>query len=154
MFFFYNQKTAYEMRSSDWSSDVCSSDLPAGGSRLGNRCIRPSPVSHHGLDKGNFPSPSLSPRLRTGMAVPPDRRLIWLSEHLRRQGGGHGFGLGGGEVEAVGERLYALDLFGEGGLERQGRKGKRETHDCVLIDLECAVSGLGRCINLPSQVVG
>src|SRR3546814_2441567 len=26
-FFFFNQKTAYEMRISDWSSDVCSSDL-------------------------------------------------------------------------------------------------------------------------------
>src|SRR3546814_8481219 len=25
--FFFKQKTAYEMRSSDWSSDVCSSDL-------------------------------------------------------------------------------------------------------------------------------
>src|SRR3546814_9908745 len=33
MFFFFKQKTAYEMRISDWSSDVCSSDLdrlPAG----------------------------------------------------------------------------------------------------------------------------
>src|SRR3546814_12606268 len=29
MFFFFKQKTAYEMRISDWSSDVCSSDLPA-----------------------------------------------------------------------------------------------------------------------------
>src|SRR3546814_3990617 len=27
MFFFFMQKTAYEMRISDWSSDVCSSDL-------------------------------------------------------------------------------------------------------------------------------
>src|SRR3546814_9402437 len=27
MFFFVKQKTAYEMRISDWSSDVCSSDL-------------------------------------------------------------------------------------------------------------------------------
>src|SRR3546814_11221931 len=27
--FFFKQKTAYEMRISDWSSDVCSSDLPA-----------------------------------------------------------------------------------------------------------------------------
>src|SRR3546814_4721751 len=26
-FFFYKQKTAYELRISDWSSDVCSSDL-------------------------------------------------------------------------------------------------------------------------------
>src|SRR3546814_9815489 len=28
MFFFFKQKTAYEIRISDWSSDVCSSDLP------------------------------------------------------------------------------------------------------------------------------
>src|SRR3546814_8834192 len=30
MFFFFKQKTAYEMRISDWSSDVCSSDLNDG----------------------------------------------------------------------------------------------------------------------------
>src|SRR3546814_1178886 len=29
--FFFKQKTAYEMRISDWSSDVCSSDLGARG---------------------------------------------------------------------------------------------------------------------------
>src|SRR3546814_1779906 len=29
-FFFFKQKTAYEMRISDWSSDVCSSDLAGG----------------------------------------------------------------------------------------------------------------------------
>src|SRR3546814_6979486 len=29
-FFFFKQKAAYEMRISDWSSDVCSSDLDAG----------------------------------------------------------------------------------------------------------------------------
>src|SRR3546814_18537093 len=29
LFFFFKQKTAYEMRISDWSSDVCSSDLQA-----------------------------------------------------------------------------------------------------------------------------
>src|SRR3546814_15464585 len=29
-FFFFKQKTAYEMRISDWSSDVCSSDLLQG----------------------------------------------------------------------------------------------------------------------------
>src|SRR3546814_7847990 len=36
-FFFFKQKTAYEMRISDWSSDVCSSDLalPSKGARLG-----------------------------------------------------------------------------------------------------------------------
>src|SRR3546814_7337368 len=30
MLFFFKQKTAYEMRISDWSSDVCSSDLGEG----------------------------------------------------------------------------------------------------------------------------
>src|SRR3546814_9707006 len=35
LFFFFKQKTAYEMRISDWSSDVCSSDLsPARGSSV------------------------------------------------------------------------------------------------------------------------
>src|SRR3546814_10396004 len=32
--FFFKQKTAYEMRISDWSSDVCSSDLPRLLSRI------------------------------------------------------------------------------------------------------------------------
>src|SRR3546814_5479166 len=36
IFFFFKQKTAYEMRISDWSSDVCSSDL-ARGFQLGRR---------------------------------------------------------------------------------------------------------------------
>src|SRR3546814_10427553 len=33
-FFFFKQKTAYEMRISDWSSDVCSSDLATGRWKL------------------------------------------------------------------------------------------------------------------------
>src|SRR3546814_3562989 len=36
--FFFKQKTAYEMRISDWSSDVCSSDLTKNPQRL-----------HHGI---------------------------------------------------------------------------------------------------------
>src|SRR3546814_4509967 len=38
-FFFFKQKTAYEMRISDWSSDVCSSDL-AGHRRAPARIRR------------------------------------------------------------------------------------------------------------------
>src|SRR3546814_14832038 len=34
VFFFFKQKTAYELRISDWSSDVCSSDLELGGAAL------------------------------------------------------------------------------------------------------------------------
>src|SRR3546814_16140774 len=40
IFFFFKQKTAYEMRISDWSSDVCSSDLLIGveqAERLGEK---------------------------------------------------------------------------------------------------------------------
>src|SRR3546814_13500204 len=36
LFFFFKQKTAYEMRISDWSSDVCSSDV-----FMGFRGLRP-----------------------------------------------------------------------------------------------------------------
>src|SRR3546814_3854230 len=41
-FFFFKQKTAYEMRISDWSSDVCSSDLACpsfAGLTLAQPCI-------------------------------------------------------------------------------------------------------------------
>src|SRR3546814_1843173 len=43
-FFFFKQKTAYEMRISDWSSDVCSSDLNDGCPRLGD-ILRPVPAA-------------------------------------------------------------------------------------------------------------
>src|SRR3546814_19812947 len=39
--FFFKQKTAYEMRISDWSSDVCSSDLTLSHCRLQDRPARP-----------------------------------------------------------------------------------------------------------------
>src|SRR3546814_19010545 len=41
-FFFFKQKTAYEMRISDWSSDVCSSDLSGAtrGERMAARISR------------------------------------------------------------------------------------------------------------------
>src|SRR3546814_8284876 len=47
LIFFFKQKTAYELRISDWSSDVCSSDLPrryalarCHRDRAGVRCWR------------------------------------------------------------------------------------------------------------------
>src|SRR3546814_2257948 len=46
-FFFFKQKTAYEMRISDWSSDVCSSDLRQR--RIRRRLDRPSPEKPVGL---------------------------------------------------------------------------------------------------------
>src|SRR3546814_1514179 len=40
--FFFKQKTAYEMRISDWSSDVCSSDLSSARTKVLN--LRVSPI--------------------------------------------------------------------------------------------------------------
>src|SRR3546814_2111297 len=45
MFFFFKQKTAYEMRISDWSSDVCSSDLHPGE---GLRALLPDDAASEG----------------------------------------------------------------------------------------------------------
>src|SRR3546814_1713375 len=62
--FFFKQKTAYEMRISDWSSDVCSSDL--GASRHSHRRARAARAARcgpvlsppgglkHRLDAGEF----------------------------------------------------------------------------------------------------
>src|SRR3546814_1626860 len=38
-FFFFKQKTAYELRISDWSSDVCSSDLMALNAAMGMAAV-------------------------------------------------------------------------------------------------------------------
>src|SRR3546814_20819129 len=38
-FLFFKQKTAYDVRISDWSSDVCSSDLPVVGEEGNAGCI-------------------------------------------------------------------------------------------------------------------
>src|SRR3546814_1159694 len=52
-FFFFKQKTAYEMRISDWSSDVCSSDLGAEPGRL----ALPVPEERRRADDEGRPRP-------------------------------------------------------------------------------------------------
>src|SRR3546814_13748554 len=49
-FFFFKQKTAYEMRISDWSSDVCSSDLAEYQARVVKENAR---VAANALDDGD-----------------------------------------------------------------------------------------------------
>src|SRR3546814_17708855 len=49
VFLFFKQKTAYEMRISDWSSDVCSSDLRGcGRGGAGKHLIAPLQRIRHG----------------------------------------------------------------------------------------------------------
>src|SRR3546814_20592916 len=45
--FFFKQKTAYEMRISDWSSDVCSSDLSFS---FAPRPAAPAPVAEESIE--------------------------------------------------------------------------------------------------------
>src|SRR3546814_1246626 len=73
-FFFFKQKTAYELRISDWSSDVCSSDLYVGHpipinallifhSRCFQRLFQPDiPILRcniHPVRRFEFPAPTL-----------------------------------------------------------------------------------------------
>src|SRR3546814_18555470 len=48
--FFFKQKTAYEMRISDWSSDVCSSDLLARKARIADQG-KGGERAEHGADR-------------------------------------------------------------------------------------------------------
>src|SRR3546814_6655038 len=50
--FFFKQKTAYELRISDWSSDVCSSDLIEQAHFVGNGADDPLIVANLGVDIG------------------------------------------------------------------------------------------------------
>src|SRR3546814_1661194 len=73
-FFFFKQKTAYEMRISDWSSDVCSSDLPS------SVCQRSSPVSE------TIGSISGSGAGRLGLQSRHETREPWTRSEERRVG--------------------------------------------------------------------
>src|SRR3546814_12592848 len=61
MFFFFKQKTAYESRISEWSSDVCSSDVREIGEELGVT-----------LEEGF-------------QMLPVSNRFIYTSEHMSRR---------------------------------------------------------------------
>src|SRR3546814_7055523 len=73
LFFFFKQKTAYEMRISDWSSDVCSSDL-----RRRSAC--PTPISSpRGWNRGR--SPRRSEERRVGKECVSTCRSRWSPYH-------------------------------------------------------------------------
>src|SRR3546814_12275180 len=72
MFCFFKQKTAYEMRISDWSSDVCSSDLPEHLHRnaLGQR------VMDAAIDRAHIIIGLQVHRNRGGDHLLPPRRIV------------------------------------------------------------------------------
>src|SRR3546814_1328085 len=74
LFFFFKQKTAYEMRISDWSSDVCSSDLPREAPWDRSRAVAAPGRSARGLVLERWmgttaPPPSPSPYPATSTSL-------------------------------------------------------------------------------------
>src|SRR3546814_6353305 len=71
VFFFFKQKTAYEMRISDWSSDVCSSDLSSGLSRrvrIERRTLLGAAGGARGAGGGTTGDARRAPRVVPGVA--------------------------------------------------------------------------------------
>src|SRR3546814_2556238 len=66
VFFFFKQKTAYEMRISDWSSDVCSSDLV----RLAWLWI------HHAIPLAGWVAPFGDPGIKARSQLPQAFRSV------------------------------------------------------------------------------
>src|SRR3546814_18832777 len=97
-FFFLKQKTAYEMRISDWSSDVCSSDLVSNGwmpcrqalqaAYWLTKCSTRCPYRYFALAKTarykNAASRCIAPAHSPGKTGRPARR--WLRSEERRVG--------------------------------------------------------------------
>src|SRR3546814_6292002 len=95
LFFFFKQKTAYEMRISDWSSDVCSSDLRPevvalrrgiGAKDLGllpdQRLLRQHVQSGRPESAiGQRPHQRSSEERRVGKKCDSKRRTVWYPYH-------------------------------------------------------------------------
>src|SRR3546814_3928219 len=83
LIFFFKQKTAYEMRISDWSSDVCSSDLPVAL----DEGLVPLLGELHGASSGSIdrcggrPRPGGSEERRVGKERVSTCRSRWSPYH-------------------------------------------------------------------------
>src|SRR3546814_4765497 len=85
--FFFKQKTAYEMRISDWSSDVCSSDLPCSTPPTSTASTRPAvsdrpkPCSARSLAKPQGCATGRSEERRVGNECVSTCRSRWSPYH-------------------------------------------------------------------------
>src|SRR3546814_7241989 len=116
IFFFFKQKTAYEMRISDWSSDVCSSDLPAEGRQV--LAFRHGRGLHGGAREDH------------GLAHLGQRQLA-VQRRCGRRIGRHA----GNDLESDVERAQAADLLGDGAVERRVAGMRSEEHTSELQSL-------------------
>src|SRR3546814_2234703 len=101
IFFFFKQKTAYDMRISDWSSDVCSSDLqlPPGARTRHAARQQPNPAGLHSHPAfgAAWPSPNGTPAIsceanhgrteerRVGKECVSTCRSRWSPDHYKKK---------------------------------------------------------------------
>src|SRR3546814_8705515 len=119
-FFFFKQKTAYEMRISDWSSDVCSSDLARFGTNNERRRYVFGYKLHVAVDAG-------SGLVRALVTTPANVQEVALAGDL----------IQGDELAVYGDRGYDADwlhreLAGRGiadGIMRRNRPKHRLSAD-------------------------
>src|SRR3546814_3197325 len=103
VFFFFKQKTAYEMRISDWSSDVCSSDLGA------HDALRLVEAAHD--DAGAVVVAERRGLSRTAPVEVHEACLDGLDSHLVTEGGQGGAGEGPGDLaDDEGARAGVLEI--------------------------------------------
>src|SRR3546814_1939905 len=129
--FFFKQKTAYEMRISDWSSDVCSSDLGSGACRddrldddgkIGDGLIE---GSEHGLHPGGIGLAERPGRLRVDIGVAGEDAPHPCFDGCRWRQVGHGRLESPGRF-ADGRKKIAVDVL---------RRGRSEEHTSELQSL-------------------
>src|SRR3546814_8049941 len=93
--FFFRQSTAYEMRISDWSSDVCSSDLqvPAAALHLdavrlmtvhGSKGLEFEAVHVPGLTKSSFPASNRGQRCPPPIGMIEGAQALSVSDEAKR----------------------------------------------------------------------
>src|SRR3546814_19658768 len=89
VFVFFKQKTAYEMRISDWSSDVCSSDLPSAGpsaSPMSRRIRRSRAAASRSRGRAAAASPlRRSEERRVGKECVSTCRSRWSPYHYKKK---------------------------------------------------------------------
>src|SRR3546814_2479437 len=81
LLFFFKQKTAYEMRISDWSSDVCSSDLRGRGTRCPShpRRARSTGLSRRAMTK------AITQAAAANLPIGDNQTLLWRMTARERQ---------------------------------------------------------------------
>src|SRR3546814_12353324 len=125
LFFFFKQKTAYEMRISDWSSDVCSSDLQPLDVGLGGHAIEAADQRRHPCEE--------APAGKSGAIGQRPDKDVTEQQHCRRVALAARPQIDDGRqrdrksVEKGKRVSVRLELGGRGFFKEKKKKKKRET---------------------------